>query len=52
MDTVCEKAKGSHLMGWCTTGQHDKCRISFIDWNGNTVRCGCLKHPEPEKDPS
>lgn len=41
--TICEKAEGTRLFGWCTTGQHDDCKISFV-YNDKENRCGCIKH--------
>jgi hypothetical protein len=48
MSTVCPKAEGTTLMGWCTTGQHDSCRISYT-YDGTTRRCGCVNHVNPEE---
>ena len=37
--------------GWCTTGHHDQCRVSFVDWAKNDNVCSCECHVE-DKDVS
>lgn len=34
------------LFGWCSTGQHKLCRVSYIDWNKNNRSCSCKCHSE------
>jgi hypothetical protein len=35
-------------MGWCfgDDAEHDKCRVEYIDWNGNPRKCSCERHAE------
>ena len=32
-------------MGWCMTGQHDGCKVEYMDWMNAYRRCGCDCHP-------
>jgi hypothetical protein len=32
-------------MGWCMTGQHDGCRVEYMDWMNAYRRCECKCHP-------
>jgi hypothetical protein len=37
--------------GWCGSGHHKECRVSFVDWNKNEIRCSCECHVDKdEKD--
>ena len=39
------------LFGWCMTGQHEGCRVAYVDWNKTEQLCSCECHPaKPEND--
>ena len=33
------------LLGWGMTGQHESCRVDYMDWMAKYQRCGCGCHP-------
>ena len=42
-------AKHNTKFGWCTDGNHPKCRIKYTDWNNIEQECICECHTESDK---
>lgn len=44
------KVTGTHLLGWCLTGQHELCPATItLSMQNKEYHCGCICHGKDEK---